>query len=225
MSAFFVHDLKNTASTLSLMLQNLPVHFNDPSFREDALRGISKTVTHINELIRRLSLLRQQIVIQPIESDLNELVSGVLKDLEQRTLNDVRVQGSEFKVQSSEFGSEVLKDLCPLPKVRLDPAQIQTVITNLVLNAREAIGTGGQVRVETSQRNGCVILAVSDNGCGMTPEFVERSLFRPFQTTKKQGIGIGMFQCKMIVEAHRGRIEVDSEPGKGTTFRVLLPVS
>ncbi|MGN6553372.1 MAG: ATP-binding protein, partial [Verrucomicrobiota bacterium] len=66
-------------------------------------------------------------------------------------------------------------------------------------------------------------LAVTDNGCGMSSEFLERSLFRPFQTTKKKGIGIGMFQSRMIVEAHRGRIEVDSALGKGTTFRVFFP--
>jgi hypothetical protein len=58
----------------------------------------------------------------------------------------------------------------------------------------------------------------------MSPEFRDRSLFRPFQTTKKKGLGIGVFQSKMIVEAHGGRIEVESELGKGTTFRVLLPV-
>jgi signal transduction histidine kinase len=58
----------------------------------------------------------------------------------------------------------------------------------------------------------------------MTPEFMLGSLFRPFKTTKKNGIGIGMFHCKMIVEAHHGRIEVESEPGKGTAFRVLLPI-
>ena len=58
----------------------------------------------------------------------------------------------------------------------------------------------------------------------MSPEFLNRSLFRPFQTTKKSGLGIGMFQSKMIVEAHGGRIEVESELGKGTTFRVFLPV-
>ena len=57
----------------------------------------------------------------------------------------------------------------------------------------------------------------------MTQEFLSRSLFRPFQTTKKNGLGIGMFQSKMIVEAHQGRIEVESESGKGTTFRVFLP--
>jgi hypothetical protein len=58
----------------------------------------------------------------------------------------------------------------------------------------------------------------------MSPGFVKTSLFRPFQSTKKKGLGIGMFQCKMIVEAHRGKIQVESEPGAGTTFRVMLPV-
>ncbi len=98
------------------------------------------------------------------------------------------------------------------------------VVTNLVLNAAEAVAVHpAKSRFETSQGNGWAVLAVSDNGCGMSPEFLSRSLFRPFQTTKKKGLGIGMFQSKMIVEAHGGQIEVESQPGKGTTFRVLLP--
>jgi putative PEP-CTERM system histidine kinase len=206
MSAFFVHDLKNTASTLSLMLQNLPVHFDDPRFREDALRGVSRTVNHINELISRLSLLRQELAVKAVDADLNELVADVLNGFE-RTPR-----------------TEVVKELRPLPKVRVDPAQIRNVVTNLVLNARDAVAKGGRILVETSQRNGWVVLAVADNGCGMSADFVQRLLFRPFQTTKKDGIGIGMFQCKMIIEAHHGKIEVESEPGHGTAFRVLLPV-
>ena len=206
MSAFFIHDLKNTASTLSLMLQNLPVHYQDPQFREDALRGISKTVTRINETISRLNELRHELALQPVECDLNDLITETLKGQEQAA--DI----------------SLLKELATLPKVRLDPAQIQKVITNLVLKARDAVSSSGQIRVAISQENGWVILFVADNGCGMTPEFIQRSLFRPFHTTKQKGIGIGMFHCKMIVEAHRGRIEVQSEPGKGTRFRVLLPI-
>ena len=98
------------------------------------------------------------------------------------------------------------------------------VVTNLVLNAREAVLPSGEVRIETAQSNGWVILTVSDNGCGMAPEFLNRSLFRPFQTTKKNGLGIGLFQSKMIVEAHKGRVQVESQPGKGTTFRIILPL-
>jgi putative PEP-CTERM system histidine kinase len=206
MSAFFVHDLKNTASTLSLMLHNLPVHYQDPQFREDALRGVSKTVDHINDLIGRLTALRHELVIHAVECDLNELVADTLHGQEEAP------------------GVTFIKDLHPLPRIRLDPAQIQKVIVNLVLNARDAVPSGGQIRVETGRRNGWAVLAIVDNGCGMTPDFVQNSLFRPFQTTKKKGIGIGMFHCKMIVEAHRGRIEVESRPGNGTAFRVLLPL-
>src|SRR5206468_4031554 len=160
MSAFFVHDLKNTASTLSLMLQNLPVHFNDPKFREDALRGISKTVTHINDLIGRLSLLRQELAVQPVDSDLNELVMEALEGEETGDspegpgFRKLKRQSREVGIsQAQEPGAsriEVQKELRALPKVRVDPIQIRNVITNLVLNAREAVGVGGQIRVETS---------------------------------------------------------------------------
>ncbi len=207
MSAFFVHDLKNTANTLNLMLQNLPVHFDDPAFRADALRGVGKTVAHINRLIGRLGSIRHELQIKPVESDLNELVAKSLAGWEE-------VAGINLK-----------KNFAPLPKISFDPEQMLKVTTNLIFNAREAVtSSAGQVQIQTSQRNGWAVLAISDNGCGMSPEFLNRSLFRPFQTTKKNGLGIGMFQSKMIVEAHKGKIEVESETGKGTTFRVFLPL-
>jgi putative PEP-CTERM system histidine kinase len=205
MSAFFVHDLKNTASTLNLMLQNLPAHFDDPAFRQDALRGVSKTVAHINRLIERLSLLRHEMQIKPVETDLNELVARALAGWEEAA--SIRLE--------KKFGQ--------LPIIFLDQEQMLKVVTNLVLNAKEAVSRDGCIRIETSQRNGWAVLEVSDNGGGMSREFLSRSLFRPFQTTKKNGLGIGMFQSKMIVEAHQGRIEVESEPEKGATFRIFLP--
>ena len=206
MSVFFIHDLKNTALTLNLMLRNLPIHFDNPAFREDALRGISKTVDHINQLIERLSLLRHELEMQPTESDLNEVVTQAVTGW--ATTGEV----------------DLVQDLHPLPGLYLDREQILKVVTNLVLNATQAVSGKGRVCIETTHRNGWVVLAVADNGCGMSAEFQHRSLFRPFQTTKKKGLGIGVFQSKMIVEAHGGRIEVESELGKGTTFRVLLPV-
>jgi putative PEP-CTERM system histidine kinase len=206
MATFFVHDLKNAASTLNLMLQNLPEHYDDPAFREDSLRGISKTVTHINRLIGRLSLLRHEQILLTVALDLNELVSGALVGLEQGV------------------GALLAKDLRPVPKVMLDREQFAKVVTNLVLNAAEAVAQDGRVQITTSQEGSWVVLTVADNGCGMSAEFLSRGLFRPFQTTKKSGLGIGMFQSKMIVEAHGGRIAVSSEAGEGSTFQVFLPI-
>jgi signal transduction histidine kinase len=205
MSAFFVHDLKNAASTLSLTLQNLPVHFNDSAFRQDALRGIGETADRINQLISRVGALRP---LEPklAEVDLNLLVTDALK------------------VLNGTPGISVIKQFHLQPKLRVDRDQFGSVITNLLLNARDAIQSRGEVRVETSQSNGWAILSVADNGCGMSPAFLKASLFRPFHTTKKKGLGIGMFHSKMIVEAHRGKMQVDSEPGAGTTIRVMLPL-
>lgn len=206
MSTFFVHDLKNAASTLSLMLKNLPVHFDDPAFRQDALRGISRSVTHINRLIERLTMLRNELKISPAQGNLNDWISRTLAEFEKTS------------------GVNLITDLAPLPQIQFDPEQLVKVLTNLTLNAREASPPDGKIRVATHQVNDWAVLSVTDEGCGMNGEFLNHSLFRPFRTTKKNGLGIGMFQSKMIVEAHRGKIEVQSQQGVGTTFRVYLPV-
>ena len=206
MSAFFVHDLKNAASALNLMLQNLPTHFDDPEFRKDALSGIASTVKRINDLISRLGALRNQLELKPVECDLNQLVGDALLSM------------------NGTLGVEVRRDLHPLRAIVADREQVQSVLVNLLMNARDAVGSGGTIEVATSERDGQAMLSVADNGCGMSAAFLKDSLFRPFHSTKQKGLGIGMFQSKMVVEAHRGNIQVESEPGKGTTFRVLLPL-
>lgn len=207
MSAFFMHDLKNLASRLSVMLHNLPVYHDNPAFREDMLSTISQSVAKINTICNRLSPLNQKLVLQQTEADLNELVSATLASL------------------NGSLTPSLMQDLHPLPRLVMDPEQIQTVLVNLVLNASEAAGDHGEIRVATALREGWVVLSVSDNGYGMSKEFMDRSLFRPFQTTKRQGLGIGLFHSKMIVEAHQGGIEVESKEGKGTIFRVKLPAA
>ena len=206
MSAFFVHDLKNTATSLNLMLKNLPVHFDDPAFREDTLRGIGNTARRIDKMIAELTALRQRPTFDPVDADLNQLVRQALQRLDRKP------------------GVELTNELEPLPNIRADREQIQSVVTNLVLNARDAIGAEGRIRVRTEHEGKSVVLTIVDDGCGMSAAFVKDSLFRPFQSTKKEGLGIGMFQSQMIVEAHGGNIRVKSEEGKGTTFRVSLPV-
>jgi putative PEP-CTERM system histidine kinase len=206
MATFFVHDLKNTAWTLSLLVQNLRTHFDNPSFREEAVRSLGTSVARINDLISRIGSLRDEFRIQPGRVDLNALVSDVVKEF--KTAGDVSVECS----------------LGALPDTLLDGEQIQRVVKNLVLNAKEASSAGASIKVATEQQNGFAVLTVRDNGSGMSEEFLRTQLFRPFATTKKKGLGIGMYQTKMIVEAHNGRILVDSKPGAGTTFRILLPV-
>ena len=94
----------------------------------------------------------------------------------------------------------------PLPMVEVDRGQIQSVVTNLLINAKEAVGKLGEIKLETTHKDGRVMLSVTDNGGGMSASFIRDSLYRPFYTTKKRGLGIGMFQSKIIVEAHHGKV-------------------
>ena len=203
-SAFFVHDLKNTASSLNLTLQNLPKHFDNPEFRKDALRALGKSTNHIQELISRLTLFRQSLDLNRSPLDLKSFLQSFASGLD---------PGSVPVTLKLQHSSPVLAD----------SQHLQKVLLNLVLNAADASGPDGRVEVATEERDGKVFVSVTDNGCGMSPEFISNSLFRPFKTTKKGGIGIGMFQTKAIIEAHNGRIEVESQVGRGTTFRFSLP--
>jgi putative PEP-CTERM system histidine kinase len=205
MSAFFMHDLKNLGSKLSLVMQNLPVHFDNPEFRQDAIRSVTQSVAKINNMSSRLSLLSQRLEIHPKQVSLDRLVTDALKSLD-----------GMFKVP-------VRYSLGNVTDLYIDGDQMQKVIVNLLLNASEAVAGDGQISVATSHDGGRAHLTVSDTGCGMSRDFIETRLFKPFQTTKPQGMGIGLFHCKTIVEAHGGRIEVESLEGKGTTFRVFLP--
>ncbi len=207
MSAFFVHDLKNTASTLSLMLQNLPIHFDNPAFREDALRAVGKSVQHLNDLIARLTRLRQEWRVQTTPGSLEAVIETAIV-----------AAGQDPKVQ-------VTKEFSNVPPVLVDAGQMEKVIVNLILNARDAMPEGGGILVSTVRQDPWGVVSVRDQGCGMSPEFVRKSLFRPFQTTKRNGLGIGMFHSKTIVDAHGGRMEVETAPNQGTTVRVFVPLA
>jgi signal transduction histidine kinase len=182
------------------------VHFDDPNFRADTLRGIEETTNRINQIIERLSSLRIKPELEQLEVDLNRLVEEAMQG----------VNGAS--------GVEFTKELQPIPKLIGDVEQLRSVVTNLLLNAHDAVGENGHIKIKTAALDGWISVSVTDDGCGMTPAFVRDSLFRPFKTTKKKGLGIGMFQAKMIVQAHGGRIRVQSDAGKGTTFHILLPL-
>jgi putative PEP-CTERM system histidine kinase len=204
-STFFVHDLKNLASRLSLTMQNLPGNFDSPEFRADTLRVISTSLAKIDDMCSRLTMLRQNIELKMDTCDLSRVVAKTLED---------------FAVG---LKTELKQDLKPLPKTQMDSDQIQKVLTNLIINAKEAVNGNGIIEVATIHEENTVGFLVRDNGCGMSEEFIQKSLFKPFKTTKKKGLGIGLFHSKLIVEAHRGTFEVNSSVGSGTEFRVLLP--
>ena len=107
----------------------------------------------------------------------------------------------------------------------VDAARIEEVMENLVLNALEAMVTpGGTLTIEAGHDDkGLPMFAIGDTGPGMSRTFIETHLFRPFATTKKNGIGLGLYTCREVVRASGGTIEVQSVEGAGTTFRVVLP--
>ncbi len=205
MAAFFVHDLKNAASTLNIMVKNLPIHWDNPEFRTDALRGITKTGDRINQLIGRLSTVQEKLEISAQISDISTLAQSITDSWESP-------QGLNFKTVF-ETGADA----------NIDADQMNRVLLNLLINASESMNTTGTIEFRTKATQSHAIFEVSDEGCGMSQEFISKSLFQPFMTTKQTGLGIGMFQSKLIVEAHGGKLEVESEVGKGSTFRVVLP--
>src|SRR5262249_10563435 len=155
---------------------NLPTHFDKPAFREDALRGIGSAAGRINDLINRMNALRHELRLDPVELDLNLVVTEAISHL------------------NGTLTTKLVTRFDQIPKVSADRKQLQSVFTNLLLNARDAVGMDGRITVVTTRHGEWVALSVSDNGCGMTEQFIKNSLFRPFRSTKKKGLGIGMFQ-------------------------------
>lgn len=206
MSAFFLHDLKNLAAKLTLVTTNLPVHIDNPEFRSDALKTISQSVAKINNMSSRLSLLSRKLELVFRETNVNSLIENTLA------------------LTKDFISAPVSKDLGYLPPLFLDREHVEKMLENLLMNACEALGPDGRIKVMTCCRGNWGEISVEDNGCGMSRDYLNRRLFLPFQTTKKQGMGIGLYHCKTIVEAHKGRMEVDSEEGRGTTVRILLPL-
>ena len=121
-------------------------------------------------------------------------------------------------------GVEVSLDLPEaLPLVNVDPQHILQVLGNLVTNACQAMGTGGRLGLSASVKDGMVQVAIRDTGTGIRPENMKK-LFEPLFTTKNKGIGLGLAVSRKLAEANGGRIEVNTEPGKGSTFTVFLPM-
>ena len=206
LTSFVIHDLKNAVSALSMLSQNALQHFDDPEFQKDALRTLSRTVDRMKALLARLSAAPDAGRMRSEPVDLSALLLEAT-----RPLDGGRVS--------------LVKEFAPVPAVPGDDEALLRVIQNLVTNAMEAVRGSGTVTVRSYEENGQVVCEVTDTGCGMSPEFIQKSLFAPFQSTKSGGWGIGLYQAKGIVLAHGGSIEVTSREGAGSTFRLRLPIS
>jgi putative PEP-CTERM system histidine kinase len=206
-STFVMHDLKNFASTLSLIARNAEKHAENPDFHRDAFRSVFETAEKMKRLCNSLRTFSSALAPNTKLDDLSHIARAV---------------ADSFSV---DLGSRLIQDFAVVPAVLVDGEEIARVIQNLIINAREAISEDGTIVLRTRCHDSTVELAVEDNGRGMSPEFVEAELFLPFHTTKSDGLGIGLFQSKKIVEAHKGRIQVETQHGKGTTVRVFFPVA
>ncbi len=211
-SAMLTHDLKNAIEGLSLTVGNMEKHFDNPQFRTDAMRGLTSATDKLKALVARLSRPMTSLSGEhkmPTNVDLIPIIQRVVS----MTAEPVRGKHS------------IVMRLPPNLPALADAARVEEVLENLVLNALEAMGnTGGILTIEAGQTpDGLPTFAVSDTGRGMSNTFIETRLFRPFATTKKTGIGLGLYTCREVINASGGTIKVDSVEGAGTTFRVVLP--
>jgi hypothetical protein len=198
-SAFVLHDLKNHVYTLSLMVDNAQKHIGNPEFQKDMVDSLGRTVGKMKILISQLKGLpdRQTLKREPV--GLLSLAREATRPLPQERLD---FQGTDVRVL-------------------VDSVEMGKVILNLCLNALEASTAGQSISITVGEEPEPFVKVV-DHGVGIAEEFLAGGLFEPFKSTKTKGMGIGLYQCKQIVEAHRGRIEVRSVPGEGAEFVVCI---
>ncbi|HNY64745.1 MAG TPA: PEP-CTERM system histidine kinase PrsK [Deltaproteobacteria bacterium] len=206
MSSYVLHDLKNAAGNLSLILQNAPNHMDNEEFRTDMLETISQTLDRIGKVMARLGAMPGRGDMAREEVRLAGLVEGLLAKLSPR-------------LQGIAVARAIEEDL----SVVTDPDMLERAIENIIINATEAVRQDGRISISAHRDDGRVYIAVQDNGSGMTQEFIRDRLFKPFQTTKENGTGIGLWQVRNIVDGLGGTVEVKSSLAEGTCFTVALP--
>lgn len=212
LSAILTHDLKNSILALSLLVSNMEQQFDQEEFRADAMQSLTEATDKLRSLVAKLS--------EPVRS-----LSGEFKRPRPVDLVPVIKRVLARTVQPSASLHEVEIHLPSSLVAIADDERIERVVENLIINALEAMDTKkGKLTVEAgAAENGFVYFSVSDTGPGMTEEFQRSRLFRPFATTKTQGVGLGLYTCRELIRALGGRIEVKSERGSGACFRVVLP--
>ena len=204
LSTFVVHDLKNLVSQLSLLVLNAEKHTNNPDFQRDMLDTVAHSVQKMKLLLQKLS--RNASPEQTVPLSIDKVVQQAI-------------------ALKSAFEPKPLLEISDAGlTVMADSARLERVIGHIVQNAIEATPKEGQVTVRLGRREDCVLIEISDTGVGMSEEFIRERLFKPFETTKSAGMGIGAFESREYVHELGGQIEVLSRVPLGTTFRIALPL-
>ncbi|HRE16944.1 MAG TPA: PEP-CTERM system histidine kinase PrsK, partial [Rhodocyclaceae bacterium] len=204
MSAFVVHDLKNIVTQLALMLKNAERHRDNPEFQQDMLMTVENSVERMRQLMMQL---REGATPPgtPVGVNLAEIVNRVHRQK--------RAQGRDIELQVAETVT-----------TRGHEERIERIVGHVVQNALDATPENGRVWIRLERQAGQALVEVGDTGHGMSEEFVRERLFKPFQTTKQTGMGIGAYESFQYVQELGGRIQVESEIDKGTRVTLLLPL-
>lgn len=201
--AFVIHDIKNLASQLGLVVSNAREHSDDPEFRSDMLRTVEDSVTRMKRLLSQLQAEGVRSAPQLIEPD--SIIATLAQEL-------------------SALGTPVELHLgAQACKVAVDGDEFRSMLFHLINNAREAAPLEPAVIVASSNSRDKVVIDVVDNGPGMDDEFIRDKLFRPFRSTKDGGFGIGAYQTRELLRKAGGELDVISKKGVGTTMRVTIP--
>jgi signal transduction histidine kinase len=212
-----IHDVKNIGFRLQMLLSNLEEHYGDPDFKRSVQDLLSATVGRLEDIAARHQAHEDAVLVK-IALDLNEVlqvVAGAVKSGGSR----LKHSGAKLPKLSLALGSP--------PQVWGDPDYLKDAFASLLDNALEAAGPGGKVVVRSfaaRARGGSrAAVDIIDNGTGMSVDAARERLLHPFQTTKANGIGLGLFTAARIVRHHRGRIQILSQPGGGTVVRLSFP--
>lgn len=204
-TTFIIHDLKNLIAQLSLLLANAEKHKHNPEFQADMLDTVESAVARMNKVLAQLRR----------GSDAAQAQSVALADI----LTEAAASKQAFKLRPT-------LDLPPANLcVRAERERLTRAIGHLLQNALEATPPTGTVNLRAFEASGQAIVEITDTGSGMDDEFIRTRLFQPFDSTKGAGMGIGAYECRETLRALGGNIEVESEPGHGTRFRLSLPLN
>jgi putative PEP-CTERM system histidine kinase len=204
MSTFVVHDLKNLVAQLSLLIPNAHKHRNNPEFQQDMLDTVTHSVQKMKLMLQKLS--RNDAPARPLPLFIDQLLQQAV------SLKAAFEPRPQLRVET------------PGLRVLADWERLERVLGHLIQNAIEATPLDGQVRIALRGEHGAVLVEISDSGAGMTEEFIRDRLYKPFESTKPAGMGIGAFESREYIHELGGELEVSSRPQQGTTFRVTLPL-